>query len=980
MKRLIYLCLTCLLLGSATLRAQEQGKAEKVDSIELTGRLVDSFTRETVDSVWVELYSMPDSVLVDTFYNLREQMVKMYGWEYPIEGFQSKVPQHGKYMIYAAKKGYKPFFHTFDIPRRRYNKKVREWDLDELLLQKAGTSFLDTDLDEITVRATRVKMVMNGDTVVYNADAFQLSEGSMLDALVQQLPGVEIRKGGEIYVNGNKVEELLVNGKDFFNGDAKMALENLPAYVVQNIKAYQREAKHAYLDKHHDATKKKDPWVLDVSLKREYAQGWLGNVEAGYGWDDRYMARIFGIRYTDHSRITLFANANNTNDFSTPGSETSWTNSSAPTSEIRTLTGGFDLNVDDKITKTEFNTSINASRTTTDSETEESSQTFLAGGDVWRRSRNISTSNSGSLSWSGRVDFRKKELFANISAGLNYRHGNSNGTQRSATFSQDPLDSHRGASLDSIFAPIGSNRLNAFLTNRSEDLTHSTNQSFSPNLSGMAYTVAPWNGESIFLQFNENYNTSQDKNYSHYDLRQQGEAQDFRNRYTESPARSNSLGLRLQHNFYSYKDIFAIGMEYSYSNDYNNGKRNLYRLDDYTEWGAGANRKLGMLPSTQDSLQLCIDAANSYYSISRNKSHYADLSMSGGGEWGYYYLTTGFERKKERTEDTRQGIERDLSKRFMLWNVSAAAEIKNVSLSMNYRQSSPGLSQLLDVRDDSNPLHVSLGNPNLSNTYNVNGNLDYHHNSEEKQSSWNIGITVHEGSAIGLAQTYDRQTGVYTTQPRNVNGNWGGGMNGYVSLPLDKQKLLTLNSGTYLNYDRSVDFSSDDPAVLDPSNPNIDFPLSKVHNYNASEWMSIEFKKDEYAVSANVNANYSHVNGDRPDFKTINTIDFSYGVSGRLGFKHGYHLDMDLTMHSRRGYDDKTMNDDNLVLNMALSKAFFKNRCFVLKLTGHDILQQLDNVRRNLNAQGRTETWYNTQPSYVLLTASYRLDMKPKKK
>ena len=96
-------------------------------------------------------------------------------------------------------------------------------------------------LKEVTVKATKIKFYNRGDTLIYNADAFELEEGSMLDALVQQLPDVELKKGGEIYVRGKRVDELLLNGRDFFNKDRNIILENLPSYMVNQVKVYERE-------------------------------------------------------------------------------------------------------------------------------------------------------------------------------------------------------------------------------------------------------------------------------------------------------------------------------------------------------------------------------------------------------------------------------------------------------------------------------------------------------------------------------------------------------------------------------------------------------------------------------------------------------------------------------------------------------------------------------------------------------------------
>jgi hypothetical protein len=101
----------------------------------------------------------------------------------------------------------------------------------------------EVQLDGITVTASKVKMVMHGDTIVYNADAFQLSEGSMLDALIRQLPGSELKSDGRIYVNGRFVESLLLNGKDFFKGNNTVLLQNLPTYAVNSIKVYEKKTK-----------------------------------------------------------------------------------------------------------------------------------------------------------------------------------------------------------------------------------------------------------------------------------------------------------------------------------------------------------------------------------------------------------------------------------------------------------------------------------------------------------------------------------------------------------------------------------------------------------------------------------------------------------------------------------------------------------------------------------------------------------------
>ena len=98
-------------------------------------------------------------------------------------------------------------------------------------------------LDEVTVTSSVVQIINKGDTIQFNAEAFELAEGSMLSSLVKKLPGVELRDNGQIYVNGRFVDKLLLNGKDFFNGDKMVLLQNLPAYTVKNVQVYQQDKK-----------------------------------------------------------------------------------------------------------------------------------------------------------------------------------------------------------------------------------------------------------------------------------------------------------------------------------------------------------------------------------------------------------------------------------------------------------------------------------------------------------------------------------------------------------------------------------------------------------------------------------------------------------------------------------------------------------------------------------------------------------------
>jgi hypothetical protein len=114
------------------------------------------------------------------------------------------------------------------------------------------------------------------------------------------------------------------------------------------------------------------------------------------------------------------------------------------------------------------------------------------------------------------------------------------------------------------------------------------------------------------------------------------------------------------------------------------------------------------------------------------------------------------------------------------------------------------------------------------------------------------------------------------------------------------------------------------------------------------------------------------------DFYNLNAWDISYGLELQNSLTKHIEIQTDMTMYHRCGYNDKTMNDHNFVWNSSLSYSLLKNNALIIKLQAHDLLHQLSNVRTVMDAMGRTETWYNTIPSYVMLHLIYRLNVLPK--
>ena len=219
----------------------------------------------------------------------------------------------GTYTVRVVADGYEELTTQIEVPAFKGRTLVHKLP-DIALIKKRD----DQKLGAATVRATQIKFYHRGDTVIYNADAFNLAEGSMLDALIKQIPGAELKDDGQILVNGERVESLMLNGEDFFKGNNQVMLENLPAYTVKDLQIYKKRSELAdFIGQ--DLGKKE--LVINVRLKKEYNESWIANVEVGAGSKERYMARLFAMRNTDDTNVTLFGNMNNLNDSRKPGQE-----------------------------------------------------------------------------------------------------------------------------------------------------------------------------------------------------------------------------------------------------------------------------------------------------------------------------------------------------------------------------------------------------------------------------------------------------------------------------------------------------------------------------------------------------------------------------------------------------------------------------------------------------------------------------------
>lgn len=357
--------------------------------------VADAFTKDIIYDGGVEV------LRTDSTYVCRGEWGVQRNDGIPVTAMiEFKVPCNGNYLLRLSHEKYETLYYPVKVQVR---KDAQAACFDDVIKMRKRPK--NHQLGEAVVTATKIKMVMKNDTLVYNADAFQLSQGSMLDALIEQLPGVQLKDNGVITVNGKMVSSLLVNGKDFFRGDPKVALENLPAYMVNKVKVYEQESDFEKFSGHKEVER---PIVMDVNLKKQYSVGWIANAEAAYGTKEKYLGRLFAMRFTACSRLAMYGNINNTNDTRRAGSKGEWTPSNLPNGVQTNRTAGAEYFYENRNKTFEWTSDVTVTDLDNHTVTNTSSESFLPLDHFYTQSRSDGNHSFTSLQSNHNFKVQKK--------------------------------------------------------------------------------------------------------------------------------------------------------------------------------------------------------------------------------------------------------------------------------------------------------------------------------------------------------------------------------------------------------------------------------------------------------------------------------------------------------------------------------------------------------------------------------------------
>lgn len=936
----------------------------------VSGIILEDGSSEPVISATVRILSLPDSAMVGGAATA------------PDGSFEIKDVKKGKYVTKITFIGYKDRLMPLDLT----NKKEKKVNIGYIHITPDSKM-----LKEATVSANVAQVQVSGDSVVYNAAAYRTPEGSALQDLVKKLPGAKVDDEGNITINGKTVKKILVDGKEFFFDDTKMAMQNIPTSMIDKLKTYERKSDFSRVTGIDDG---EEETVLDLTVKKGMNNGWFGNINAGYGTEDRYSVNANINRFIDQNQFSVMGGGNNTGDRGFGGG------------------GGRGWGRGGNGLRNSKNAGLNFATASEKLEMGGNVRYRYNGSDVWNRSatqsfvtsrgafsNSESTSRNASHNWNANFRFEwKPDTMTNIIFRPSGSLSRSTGFNNSAnvTFDDDPHKWTDDPINDAINGIDGGSPAEN-TTDPTDDLIQhivNTNQnrsqsySDSRRINGELQLNRRLNneGRNITLRMTGNASGSDSKQLSSARIYYSNNGSEtINNRYYTTPGRSSGYSAQL-----TYSEPIAektyLQFSYRFSYSYNKSDRQAFVMDPtaytdlYNALGqyrydiTGAvdflisqgHKFFGEDESTKaDSL--------SQYSVYKNLDH--AISVSFRKVRDSYNFSAGIDLLPQRSLlDYKY-----MSKEFPtitrnVFNFAPNVDFrynfdKQTNLRFNYRgrTSQPSMTNLLDITDDSNPLYITKGNPGLKPSFSHRFNANFNSFTMEHQRgifSWgSINMTQ---NSISNRTSYNEATGVRTTRPENINGNWDASIGGGFNMSLDKNNYFTINNFTSLYYSHQLSY-------LDPVQYTQD--KSKTNTYNVSENLGFDFRKDWFEMGINGSFTYRSSKNSVLTTGNMNTWDFSYGADMNLIFDNGLSITTDISESSRRGYASNSMNTNELLWNAAISKSFLKGNALTVSLQWNDILQNQSSISRTIDAYQRSDSEYNAIYSYGMVRLIYKLNI-----
>lgn len=890
---------------------------------------------------------------------------------------------------YATMTKLKKGSYTFRVELMGYKSYVREITIEKNM--DLGTIRMADDaiaLDAAQISAVGNPIIVKKDTIEYAASSFKTSDNDMLEELLKKLPGVEVEADGSITANGETIKKITIDGKTFFLDDPQLASKNIPAKIIEKVKVVEKKSDQAQFTGIDDG---EEETVIDLSLRPGMMKGWFGNIMGGGGHDIpgegsdmndwRYQGAAMLGRFTDESQISIILNGNNTNNRGFNDVAGSMMQNMRGGRGMGRGMGGWGRN--NGISNTWMG-GLNGAFTLLDGDMD------LAGNYLYNGSDKFVEEESSKITY---LDDGSRLLYDQKGTNNTFSQGHRFGVRLEHKFSEN---------TSILFEPqfnIGSGSFNEFsdfqtYTER-DGQRDSTNRGYNSNLGDSD----SWS-TSGFLLFRQRLGKpgrtiSANIRYSFSDNNLDGFNQSLTsvkdsaglwgneivNQRFDQNSRSVSLHGRVvytepitEYIFFEANYQYGWSRNTSYKNTFNSGTD---LLDD-----------TGLLifnPAGES-----IDDRYSNSILNRSITQRAGVNFSYQKKKFRAQLGASVNPTDTYNETTGHDAYRS---KVINWSPQAMlnyefTENSNVRFFYFGWSNQPSTSQLLPVPDNSDPLNIALGNPNLNPyfNHNIRGNFRYTNKKTFTSVNARFGGSLVE-NAITSAQWYD-PAGVQYSIP--VNGPASGNVDAriMVNSPFGKTGL-SIFSMTFARYNQSTSYigtgALESSKYYDAENASFDYSLfnqdfpdlgasdkfitNRTQTMNFTQRLRLTYRNDfvEVTLGGRTRMSKSWYTMENSQLKA--TWNNQADMSMNWTIPGGINLIADLDYNWYNGYT--TPQEDEFVLNAEITKQLFKKK-FTLALKAYDILGQSKNLSVTDSANYHQEVRNNTLGRYIILSLTYR--------
>lgn len=983
--------------------AQALGKEAKIN---IRGNVLDDNELKGLPGAQVKLTRLDSVLVAATICNDNGQFVL-------------REVASGQYRLNISMMGFKSQNFTITLPKKSGNFKVQD------VLLKENSELMK----EVEVVGQLPEMTVVDDTVIYNADAFKLPEGAVVEDLIKRLPGIIIDDDGNYIFNGKKVSQFLVDGKEFFGNDRDMILKNLPAEIVKQVKAYDKKSDRARITGIDDGEEKT---VLDVIIKEDRKKGIFGNVEAGYGTHNRYTGRLNTNLFKGDQKFSVVGNGNN----------------NSGNGRTNNQSAGFTMNYEKD--KYELNGSVtgNFSQGKNDSWTD--SQNFELSTAKFNSSRSSSHNDNKGVNFQYRIEMRPDSSWnILLRPEFSYRHTSSGSSSESAQFELDSVSGLNPFELNDLYynkehvvdawqeiagwnaatgryeRGNGVNHRMSTSSNKNNNISASLNAQINKRLST--------DGRNLTLNINSSYgkSTSENDNYSQTDYLRSVLAQlrldsvNSKTNRTETyyeypygldayledsvyhkaqvsrnPNKNYSVQVQLGYSE-PLADQVYLQINYSANFRYQDNKRNINAIFDqvtrsyngvenYWDKTYDLYRDMGI-----NSSNYMDGAYSQYYTMDTTQVGFTkNLSLDQNANIQVrinrtkYQLTVGGSLRPQTTKtdnvrgyaNGKWGTKQDTHRSRTVVNAAPSITFRYMvtrqetfNLRYNGSTSQPSIDNLVDgIISDTDPLNIRYGNPDLKPSFSHNINADYSKTvtATNTTNSVNVQYRVTQNSTAQRTE-YNEETGGRVSKPVNVNGNWSGSGTYTFSTSLGAAKRFRISNSLTGNYNNNVGYqynSKEKQTIRTRTNTlSSQERLTLTYRYRTeTEW--------DMEARANGNVRYNANRSTNPNATNMDTWQFGYGMNFSITTPWGMSFSTDATENSRRGYSNKSANTDKWIWNAQISQRLLKGKILTLTLKAVDILNQRDDINRNVGATSMSDSYSQMISSYFLFTANLRFN------